>query len=100
MPQRQAERERLLAEVRRIEALLRAALGIVDDAAVPSDQPAAAVPEEARDLRPLAAAEAESPAAEAEPVTDEQAAAPEDELPGWPPLRRVAQGGADFDWGD
>ena len=41
MHQSQAERERLLAEVRRIEILLRSALGIVGDAAVSSEQPAA-----------------------------------------------------------
>jgi cell division initiation protein len=101
MHQSQAERERLLAEVRRIEILLRSALGIVGDAGLPVAQPAAPE-EEHRDLRPLAAASAEreAPAAEADPVTDEKAPAPEDEVPGWPPLRRVAQGGADFDWGD
>jgi cell division initiation protein len=103
MHQSQAERERLLVEVRRIEILLRSALGIVGDAAPPSEQPAAAAAsEEQRDLRPLAAASsgAETAAAEAEPVTDETAAAPEEEMPGWPPLRRVAQAGSDFDWGD
>jgi cell division initiation protein len=94
----QAEREQLLAEVRKIEVLLRSALGVVSEA-TGREEPAE--PEQPRDLRPLAQATPEPEAeAEAEPVTDEHAAASEEELPGWPPLRRVAQGGADFDWGD
>ena len=98
----QAERERLLAEVRRIEVLLRSALGVVSEATDPAEQR----PEEARDLRPVAAAPPEpEPEPEAqvedEQPTDESAAAPADDAPGWPRLRRVAQGGsADFDWGD
>jgi cell division initiation protein len=94
----QAEREQLLAEVRKIEVLLRSALGVVSEA-TGREEPAE--PEQPRDLRPLAQATPEPEAeAEAKPVTDEHAAASEEELPGWPPLRRVAQGGADFDWGD
>jgi cell division initiation protein len=135
----QSERERLSAEVRRIEALLRSALGIVVEVGEPAatplqvepaatvasvqpepaaapEQPSAAVPvvqEEPREARPVTVApspeEPEVPepelaalpepdddeAAKVEPVQDEA-----DEEPGWPPLRRVAQGGAHFDWGD
>jgi cell division initiation protein len=41
----QAERSRLFAEARRVEALLRAALGMVEESAVePSDEPAEAPP--------------------------------------------------------
>jgi cell division initiation protein len=95
----QAERERLLAEVRRIEVLLRSALGVVSEGTDPAEQL-----EEARDLRPIAAAPAEAPA-QAAPAGDEQptgeSAPAQEDAPGWPRLRRVAQGGsADFDWGD
>ena len=110
----QGERERLLAEVRRIEALLRSALGIVGEAggsaeAAPALPPEAEEkPDEPRDLRPLAtppvegtAPEAPTATATSEPAAGRPAAAPVDEEPpGWPPLRKVAQGGADFDWGD
>jgi cell division initiation protein len=94
------ERERLLAEVRRIEVLLQSALAVVSDAGEPAEQQE---PEEPRDLRPIAASPepepAPAPAVDEQP-TDESVAVPEEEQPGWPPLRRVAQGGADFDWGD
>jgi cell division initiation protein len=101
----QGERERLLAEVRRIEGLLRSALGIVGEARPGGDAPAApaeqdreprqvvGVPEDARPEPESALAAPEPPAAEADPPA-------EDDAPGWPPLRKVAQGGGDFDWGD
>jgi cell division initiation protein len=140
----QGERERLSAEVRRIEALLRSALGLVvevgevdapavaaeparlepavsEPAAIPEQRTLAEVPEQAtapslepepeaepeawenpREFQPVGAAptpeppepeSAEHPAQE----TDETAF---DEQPGWPPLRRVAQGSSHFDWGD
>jgi cell division initiation protein len=110
----QGERERLLGEVRRIESLLRSALGIVSEAHEPeaAAPEAAAVPavpaeeqpkaEEAREQPQLSAAPpAEpAPAAAPAPAAEESPVAPEDEVPGWPPLRKVAQGGSDFDWGD
>jgi hypothetical protein len=113
----QGERERLLAEVRRIEWLLRSALGIVGEAGALGDAPvgSAAAPE-AREPRPIVGVPED---ARAEPRPEqrpepEPAAAPsppesaadgetvpgEDDAPGWPPLRKVAQGGGDFDWGD
>jgi cell division initiation protein len=94
------ERERLLAEVRRIEVLLQSALAVVSGAGEPAEEHE---PEEPRDLRPIAASpepEPEAAPAVDEQPTDESVAVPEEEQPGWPPLRRVAQGGADFDWGD
>jgi hypothetical protein len=115
------ERERLLAEVQRIEALLRSALGIVGEAGASAEPPAeqaAVAPtppgpgpgpkhEESRDVRPLAAAppqERQEPEPEAAPAGPEPVAEAsveaDDDMPGWPPLRKVAQGGADFDWGD
>ena len=107
------ERERLLAEVRRIESLLRSALGIVGEAAATAaptaEDPAAqpVQPEPGRDDSrefPLSAAPpvAEpAPDAQQQPAAQPEPVAPEDEPPGWPPLRKVAQGGgADFDWGD
>ena len=102
----QGERERLLAEVRRIESLLRSALGIVGEAGASTDVDATvpALPpakDEPRDLRPLPASSPAPPAeaaAEAAPAETPTARA---DVPGWPPLRKVAQGGApDFDWGD
>jgi cell division initiation protein len=114
----QGERERLLAEVRRIEALLRSALAVVGEAGASSEPSAAptvvaqapAVPkpkqEEPRDLRSLVAASAEAPdepeaaPAQPEPTAEQAPVVADDDLPGWPPLRKVAQGGADFEWGD
>ncbi len=57
-----------------------------------------------REFRPVSAA---PPSEQREPDTaalpegenDEPAPAEQDEQPGWPPLRKVAQRGADFDWG-
>jgi cell division initiation protein len=106
-----AERERLLAEVRRIQGLLSAALGLVVEAgsagAVPDEPPAQPEPERADtgDARPLAAAAPSEPgdssAAPAPEAPADSSPVPEaDEPPGWPRLRRVAQGGASFDWGD
>jgi cell division initiation protein len=69
----QAERERLFAEARRVEVLLRGALGIVEESVHPVE--AAAVPAEAPAEEPAAAPE--SPAV-AEPVAEDEAA-PEDE---------------------
>src|SRR5262245_22492177 len=109
-----AERERLLAEVRRIESLLRSALEVVGEASAPAEHHTVALPppvepepkrEESRELRPIAAAPPE-PAREpeqptpADPVARQNTVDPEDDTPGWPPLRKVAQGGSDFDWGD
>lgn len=110
----QGERERLLGEARRIESLLRSALGIVGESHATVEMPALAQApvaateprqEEPRDLRPLAPPPPEPPreseptAAPSGPVAEEALPA-QDETPGWPPLRKVAQGGADFDWGD
>ena len=114
----QGERERLSAEVRRIEALLRSALGLVVEVGEPSataapKQPAAPPAEEelegeqegTREFRPVSAAPPPEPreqddAALPEHAEDEPAPDERDEQPGWPPLRKVAQRGADFDWGD
>jgi hypothetical protein len=103
----QAERERLLAEVRRIESLLRSALAVVEEAdtssseapaeqAEPVQEPAR---EESRELRSVVQPQPEAADATPEPVA-EQTQVVEDDTPGWPPLRKVAQGGHDFDWGD
>jgi cell division initiation protein len=104
----QGERERLLAEVRRIESLLRSALGIVSEAHVPEEgspdatvsPPAQAQPEEPEQQPQLTSAPTvePEPAPASGPVSEEAPAA--DDVPGWPPLRKVAQGGSDFDWGD
>jgi hypothetical protein len=104
----QGERERLLAEVRRIESLLRSALGIVSEAHVPEEgspeatvsPPAQGQPEEPEQQPQLTAAPTAEPepAPASGPVSEEAPAA--DDVPGWPPLRKVAQGGSDFDWGD
>ena len=100
----QGERERLLAEVRRIESLLRSALGIVGEAAgaEPAAQPEPRH-DEPREF-PLSAATPvaeRAPATQQEPAAHQEPVAPEEEPPGWPPLRKVAQGGgADIDWGD
>jgi len=106
-----AERERLLADARRIESLLRSALDAVGETHVLAETqvvtpPPPAVPEpkqeETRDVRPLAPATA-APAAPAPPVAQPTEQIPvdeEDDAPGWPPLRKVAQGGSNFDWGD
>ena len=100
----QGERERLLAEVRRIESLLRSALGIVVEAAPAVAEPVPqATQAEAREF-PLSAAPpvAEpAPDPQPQPAATQAPVAPEEEPPGWPPLRKVAQGGGgDFDWGD
>ncbi len=123
-----SERERLTAEVHRIEALLRSALGIVVEAGEPAATPPPAQPDattaaeqpppetpvvredEQRDVRPVSVApQPDQPepelAALPEPERDEAgdlepALDGADDQPGWPPLRRVAQGAAHFDWGD
>jgi cell division initiation protein len=116
----QGERERLFAETRRVEALLRSALGLVEEVGEPeslvtADEPAAAAPapaatpapepsrEDTGELRRLSAAPAAEPlappVAPAEPAAEETVPAPEEE-PGWPPLRRVAGRSSHFDWGD
>jgi len=99
-----SERERLLREVRRIESLLRSALEIVGETGAAAEEPAPR--EESRELRPIAATPPE-PTQKLEatpeppgPVADTSPLDEVDETPGWPPLRKVAQGGADFDWGD
>jgi cell division initiation protein len=110
----QGERERLLAEVRRIEWLLRSALGIVGEAGALGDAPvaSAAPAQEAREPRPIAGVPEDAqpepepePQAQPAPATSSpepagESAPGEDDAPGWPPLRKVAQGGGDFDWGD
>lgn len=116
----QSERERLLAEVRRIESLLRSALGIVAEANPPDEVPAveAAAPPPAQPapkiapaqiapapIAPAAVVEARQPEPAPQPpspgpAADEAQSVAAEEPPGWPPLRKVAQGGADFDWGD
>jgi cell division initiation protein len=102
----QAERERLLAEVRRIESLLRSALTVVGEAETSSEAPAEQTPveaqpqrEESRELRPVVQPQPEAADVTPEPVA-EQTQVVDDDTPGWPPLRKVAQGGHDFDWGD
>src|SRR5262245_25860388 len=108
-----AERERLLADARRIESLLRSALDVVGETSAlaetqvvappPSSVPEVNVPEpkqdEPRDVRPLTAAGPDPAAAAAQP-TEQIPHEEEDDTPGWPPLRKVAQGGSNFDWGD
>jgi cell division initiation protein len=103
----QGERERLLGEVRRIEALLRSALEVVGEAHAAGEQPAEPEPkrEEPRDLRPIATPVPPAPEAPREleppqPTAQQELTVADDDTPGWPPLRKVAQGGADFDWGD
>ena len=119
----QGERERLFAEVRRIEALLRAALGVVEEAggaaastvASAPDQPGDQSNEQPREEQPSHGETREFPAPVAtpqaqparpelapagDPADDVPEPAAEDESPGWPPLRKVAQGRRDFDWGD
>src|SRR5262245_40459239 len=114
--QAQAERRRLLAEVRRIESLLRSALDVVAEANSPAETqvmapaPAAVAgptqeprQEESREPRQLTAAApgaGPEPEPAPEPAAHETRLDEEDETPGWPPLRRVAQGGQSFDWGD
>jgi len=99
-----SERERLHAEVRRIEGLMRAALAML------GDSEAAAVIEPAEEfhtieepdgyptsVEPVAPTRPELAPAQAPPEKTADPVA-EDE-PGWPPLRKVA-GRRDFDWGD
>jgi cell division initiation protein len=110
----QGERERLLGEVRRIESLLRSALGIVTEAHEPeaAASEVATAPPAQTEQQPKADEAPEQPQLSAAPpaerdpaaahasVAEEAPIAPEDEVPGWPPLRKVAQAGSDFDWGD
>jgi cell division initiation protein len=72
----QAERERLFAEARRVEVLLRGALGIVEESVHPVET--AAVPAEVPVEEPAAAPEASSvpePIAEEEPAPDDESVA-------------------------
>jgi cell division initiation protein len=65
----QAERERLFAEARRVEALLRAALGVVAEGAEPLVDPQAEVWPRREDTREFEAVQPPAaPAAEAEPA--------------------------------
>ena len=76
----QSERERLFAEARRVESLLRAALGMIEESQSPrqaSDEaPAAPLEswpnrEDTREFRPVAVAEADGPEApQLPPVTE------------------------------
>ena len=92
----QAERERLFAEARRVETLLRAALGMIDESQSPrqeSDGPSAPPleswpnREDTREFRPVAVADADGPEApQLPPVTE----AEEEDEP---------SPGRDFAWG-
>jgi cell division initiation protein len=112
----QGERERLIAETHRIEALLRSALGLVAEVAeppaatAPPAQAVEALPEPAFEPRPEVQREdtrelrtvSTTPTEEVVPpaVEDAPPTAAADEQPGWPPLQRVAGRAADFDWGE
>jgi cell division initiation protein len=82
----QGERERLFAEARRVEVLLRGALGIVEESVRPVDavEPAAAeVVEaaEAADAADAADVDAPAPTPEEEPAPEAAVAAPPDPWP-------------------
>lgn len=123
------EHERLVADARRVEALLRSALGLVVEVGETS---AAAAPEtatepsfaesrreEAGELRPAGRASSPEaperrallaaspqpltkpdPATPSEPAPDTPASRLLDEQPGWPSTKEAARPGADFDWGE
>ena len=100
-----SERERLQSEVRRIESLLRSALALLGESDTATviepaeefhtiDEPAG-YPTQVESVTPVRPelAPAQEPAEETgDPIAEE--------TPGWPPLRKVAQGRRDFDWGD
>jgi cell division initiation protein len=107
----QAERERLMSETRRIESMLRSALGVVEDGiaevgpeagpageaqaatAPPVVVPVRAVPQ----VSPVEQPQSASPPAEHEP----EAVARQDEKPSAPVLERIPGArSADFDWGE
>jgi cell division initiation protein len=82
----QGERDRLVSEARRVEGFLRAALGMVGEAARSAPEPAAEQVEAQVQVPPTSAPE---PEPEPEPQTRT------------PFLRRVVGGESrDFDWGD
>jgi hypothetical protein len=115
----QDERDRLQADVRRIEALLRSALGVLGEArevhatSVPVE-PSAEPFSPALETEPEASheheASASAAASDSPHAPDLAPDAPADDdvddhaelenAPGWPPLKEVAQGSSRFDWGD
>jgi cell division initiation protein len=96
----QAERDRLMSEARRVEGFLRAALGLVDEAAAASPEPVEAPALEAPAAAVLEADDTIPPAAiwPVEEMVDAEAEPPQTQ---GPHLRRVVGGeDRDFDWGD
>ena len=98
----QNERERLFAEARRIEALLRSALGMVEETEPAPVEEAAGEREQQRgeswprreDTREFGRASLFAPT---EKPDEEPPPAAAEERPGEPPVRNAA--GRDFDWG-
>jgi len=98
----QADRERLFAESKRIESLLRSALAVVAEAGAVTAAPEVAVaePEPAREEAREFPVGVPAPPEEVEEPADEPESVEQEQRVGWPRLRKVAQGRRGFDWGE